>query len=322
MGLRGFGRLAFFVCIPIALVVGCAAPETLTATGPVRLQAAASWMARNARSQDLLYVSSGSDVVVYSFPKLEFEGTLGGFIEPWGLCSDEAGDVFITDPARDTIDEYAHGGTEPIWTLPLTKKGVGLIDCAVDPTTGNLAVTSSGALGLTPGNVTVYPGARGPGVIYTDPNLESYGYCDYDGKGNLFIDAVDNQDNFAIDELAHGGGTLTPLILNYMPGEWPAGIQWTGKYLAVGQQLRPTIFHYTISGNRATTTGNTVLSSSYYIHQFLVVGKQIIVPNRYYHGYAEETNLQFYHFPAGGEPFNTIVPNQGLAEGVALSKAP
>jgi hypothetical protein len=53
--------------------------------------------------------------------------------------------VFITDTSTSQILEFAHGGTTPINTL--SDYDYQPVSCAVDPKSGNLAVTSGG-LGL------------------------------------------------------------------------------------------------------------------------------------------------------------------------------
>ena len=101
------------------------------------------WMLPAAKSMDLLYVSNDDELLVFSYPKGKLVGEItvpsGDFA---GLCSDSAGDVFVTSVGSHSasyILEYAHGGTEPITTLsdPAWANG-----CAVDPTTGNVAVTN------------------------------------------------------------------------------------------------------------------------------------------------------------------------------------
>src|ERR1700734_631611 len=103
-----------------------------------------SWMASDADTLDLLYVSSSKDgsVYVYSYP----QGALQGWLlkrHASGLCSDRDGDVFV--PEGNEVLEYPHGGTQPLAILHNALGGV-LQFCAVDPSTGNLAV-SAGAPG-------------------------------------------------------------------------------------------------------------------------------------------------------------------------------
>src|SRR6202042_651602 len=98
-----------------------------------------SWMKPGTSGGDLVYISSYANAVyVYSYPAGPLVGTLTGFNNPIGLCSDAKGNVWVTNASGGNIVEYAHGGTSPIATLQ--DSGQTPEDCAVDPTTGNLAV--------------------------------------------------------------------------------------------------------------------------------------------------------------------------------------
>src|SRR5580692_2300582 len=79
---------------------------------PCRPNKEASWMSP-AAAGPLLYVSDigAEDVDVFSYPGGKQVGTLTGFSEPAGLCTDRKGDVFVVDSGNDRILEYAHGGT-------------------------------------------------------------------------------------------------------------------------------------------------------------------------------------------------------------------
>src|SRR6202041_1378919 len=87
-------------------------------------------------NQDLLYISdAGSNhVSVYALPGRKLMQTLPGFDEPQGECSDEAGNVFITNTQKSEILEYAHGGTKPMHRLKVG--GYYPVACAVDGTSG------------------------------------------------------------------------------------------------------------------------------------------------------------------------------------------
>lgn len=115
-----------------------------------------SWMANDADTLDLLYVSSAKDggVYAYSYP----QGALKGWLldrRAGGLCSDRDGDVFV--PEGGQILEYNHGGTQPLAVLHNPLGGAPQF-CAVDPSTGNLALSAG-----TPGKsgIAIYTNAQG-----------------------------------------------------------------------------------------------------------------------------------------------------------------
>src|SRR5579871_5251079 len=91
-----------------------------------------SWMLPGAKTQSLLYVSNqgNGSVTAYTYVNgggLVLVGTLTGFSKPTGMCTDNAGNVWIPDYGTRLISEYAHGGTTPIFTI---KEHIGLpFDC-------------------------------------------------------------------------------------------------------------------------------------------------------------------------------------------------
>ena len=140
----------------------------------------APWMQSLANGGDLLYVSDNGtgNVYVFLYPSGVLSGTLTGLGGPVGECVDRAGDVWIGTQTPPEMIEYSHGGTTPIATLN-DNTGVP-VGCAVDPTTGNLAVGNSD-------NVAIYTNARG-NPTYTDSDLGSFTNCTYDKTGDLFVD--------------------------------------------------------------------------------------------------------------------------------------
>src|SRR5580704_9380706 len=137
MKLAEFGGYALSICAA-ALLAGCGGSQPpIGALGAMPSRPATI---SGGSSSALLYISSPSNGNVYflTYPKGKLVGTLTGFQEPFGLCSDTAGNVFIPDSEAGDVVEYAHGGTSPIVTL----NDVGYLpaDCSVDPLTGNLAV--------------------------------------------------------------------------------------------------------------------------------------------------------------------------------------
>ena len=107
-----------------------------------------SWMAPGVTGP-LLYVSNPlkDDVLVFSYPKAKLVGTLSGtadFNGPDQICPDTKGDIWVVNNTPwkgPTLVEFKHGGTSPIASLQDLGRQYA-VDCAVDPTTGDLAVTN------------------------------------------------------------------------------------------------------------------------------------------------------------------------------------
>jgi DNA-binding beta-propeller fold protein YncE len=159
-------RLSIVGFVAIAAFAGCGAPQV--STTPFVQQntrisrdgaRARSWMLPEAKSEDLAYVANVYTITAYSYPKGKLVGTLNNFYVPYGECVDAKGDVYITDSRFGKIYEYAHGGTKPIKTLK--DPSYQPYGCAVDPTTGDLAVANYSDSSGHQGNVYVYRNAKG-----------------------------------------------------------------------------------------------------------------------------------------------------------------
>src|SRR5580700_4427081 len=192
MKLSDFSRYAFGICTTGAMLVGCGgsqppigAPGAMPRSSAIATHAAhrTSWMLPEAKSEDLLYVSDTflGDVFVFSYQKHNQVGDLTG-LNAAGLCVDAKSNIFVTNTYPKQVLEYAHGGTQPIRILENAGNAPGA--CSVDPTTGNLAVSSFKG----PDLLLVYKRARGTPKVYTDPDMAYMFFCAYDDKGNLFLD--------------------------------------------------------------------------------------------------------------------------------------
>jgi hypothetical protein len=275
-----------------------------------------SWMAPDAKKDDLLYISDGStyDVYVYSYPSGKLVGTLTGFTEPTGECVDKTGDVFITTSTfygTGTIFEYAHGGTQPIATL--SDPDGNPRGCSVDPTTGNLAVTNF-ASASGGGSVSVYTDAEGTPSAYTDSAIYTYFFCGYDREGNLFIDGRSYGGATQFAELPDGQETFTNISLNQSIG-YPGGVQWHGKYVAVGDQDVNVIYQFTISGGMGSKARSTLLTGAGDVVQFWIDGAKVVGPD------SQNSDVGFWKYPAGGTATKIITEDLSDPYGAVVSKA-
>ena len=143
-------------------VPGAMPPSHATAEGAAHGK---SWMLSEAKNQDLLYISSPlrSEVDVFTFPQAILVERLKNLSVASGLCSDKAGNVWVVTQDTSgvgTLIEFAHGSKSPITTLSIP--GSRPSGCAVDPSTGDLAV------GHSNNEVSVYPNAQGTPATYSD----------------------------------------------------------------------------------------------------------------------------------------------------------
>jgi hypothetical protein len=333
MSISRLGRRALGACAAIALLAGCgtATPmnvsrTALPATQRDDLQPGiqdhhSSWMAPGIKNQDLLYVANTFGVSVYAYPGGKFEGRLGGFRASSGECVDAKGDVFVTNELGGTIVEYAHGGTNPTETLQAAAEHP--LGCAVDPTTGNLAVTTFGAGGNgSGGNLAIYSHAKSVPTTYTDPNVLRYYLCGYDDKGNLYVDGISpGRGSFELAELPKGSSTFTNISLNQNIS-LPGGVQWHENSLAVADQNASVIYQFAISGSTGTEIHATPLGSpAFDVFQFYIDGATVIAPNAYSVGSKTSWDVLYYRYPAGGAPTRTITNVIHAPRGVVVSKA-
>jgi DNA-binding beta-propeller fold protein YncE len=303
-------------------------PSTPQATG-FQTQAMPSGGAEKATSGDLLYVSdTGSEAVYfYSYPALEKVGQLTGIGTPDGLCTDRAGNVFVTNMPPSggaNILEYAHGGTTPIQTL--NDPGKVPSGCAVSPATGDLAVTNfcarigdCGADRRTHGNILIYPRAKGTPQAYRFPHIRWFDYCSYDTAGNLFADGSGKKEQFFyLVELPKGSRNLKPITvyLSSSAIEYPGGVQWDGKYLAIGnaqgENLTPSV--YRLNASTWKLASKITLNKSQDVSSFFIDGKTLIAPN-----WGKQGQVLFYSYPKGVRSAKAI---DGLKDPVSVVVSP
>ena len=143
-----------------------------------------------AKGKSLLFVTNettlGSVYVnVLSMPDLIIQGRAGGFKSAEGACADRNGQIWVADVEAGIITRWSR-------TLQMT----GELDdnygypwsCAVDPTTGNLAVANIAGLSSDPGNVVIYAHARGSGKPIRNPKQFMYQWLGYDTSGHIWVD--------------------------------------------------------------------------------------------------------------------------------------
>lgn len=256
---------------------------------------------RSAAGNELLFVSDTitSEVYVYSYPQGKLAYTLSGFTDPAGECAASNGDVFITNTGANNILEFAPNSQYPLEELK--DPGYFPVGCSVDPATGNLAVTNFSPSSSTLGDVVIYKHAKGrPTGHYTDPNLAQPSLCGYDDAGNLFVDGQGASSGaFAFAELPKGGNKLKDITLDQQI-TFGGGVQWDGKYVAVGDQSNNTIYRFTISGRSGTKAGKTVLRGATQIFQFWIQGSKVVGADAY------GGDVGRWQYPAGGRPVKVI----------------
>ncbi|HEY1883252.1 MAG TPA: hypothetical protein VGG51_09475 [Candidatus Cybelea sp.] len=305
----GLLRGSFCACAILTVAAGCSGSQTQTgALVPAESGAAAtqlsrlgvgSSMAPDVASSDLLYVADSKDdsVRVYSFPAGKPQGRLAG-VRADALCSGRDGDVVA--PARSEVLRYAHGGTRPIGELHSPFSSAQQF-CAIDPATGDVAVSGSSA---TQSGVAIFARAKGPATIYAAPRNGGYVSLAYDNDGDLFA-----QTNAGIlVELARNAKRFRAVDWGGAQPPHAGAIQWDGKYLAIASDA--TILRYAVSGYRASPAGRVALES--------VVGR----PFEIYNGkiaVPDARGVALFGYPSGGSPVS-LIKDVGNVGAVTLSR--
>jgi hypothetical protein len=316
-------RYVFSVCLSLILVAGCSGSQLQTSpfipsqpgVTPAQAESGAedaraesgaegSWMASDAKRQDLVYVAHATDgrIDAYSYPAGKLKGRLLD-VDADGLCSSKNGNVFV--PEGNEIREYAHGGARPVAVLrdPL---GAAFQFCAVDPVTGSLAVSG----GAHPeSGVAIYADAKGNPRLYKGGGVDGgFWSCTYDDDGNLFVEGITARlGAVRLVELPKGGARLRSVTWSGIRPRHLGSIQWDGEYLAVqsatsGSAATP-VLRYIVSSRRATLAGRTTLKDAGSPLQFWIHADDVVVPNQ---GPDGSAGVLFYGYPAGGKPTRII----------------
>jgi hypothetical protein len=310
MATLAFGRCALTISAAF-LFAGCggSAHGAIPAAPPLNVQREGAL--RNTPDRPLLYASSTSDVYVLAYPKLKPIEQLTDFgqqIQPQGLCTDRAGDVFVTGLLQGSykssvIYEFAHGASTPIAALDDNGWAA---SCDVDPVTGDLAVANWGyspksSQGV--GTVAIYAHATGTPTYYDGSPHSLFGYCAYDAYGNLYVALYDNgpfHSGKELLELAAGSASFgAPIKLSN--GGQISSVQRDGATLAVSSPSRGAsatyIYRVKIRGSVAKIVSTTTLTlpnhhPSY--TQFWIAGAHIVGIGNNHQG------IDLWPYPRGG----------------------
>ena len=299
-------RHALVSWVTAAMLAGCGGSQPLVgapdappqaSTGAAQVEHDGSWMLPEAKSQDLLYVTNYSHVLVFTYPQGKLVGDLKSFFSSVGECVDSKGDVFVTDDNPSVIYEYAHGGTKRIASFPTRKAGAR--GCAISPTTGDLAISGFSSY------VEIYKRAQGQPVAIHDKDMWYGGFDTYDDKGNLFFLGLRSpKGRPRLSELPSGAGefvTITPDAPVYDEG----GIEWDNGYLTAaswvpfeGDNRKVAIIRFQVTGTKAHKVSDILLDKpAHIVLQYFIDGNTLVVPNLE----AQGSNVLLYRYPVGGQ---------------------
>jgi hypothetical protein len=309
-------RFALYMLVGI-LVAGCdAQPQRLVANlPPTELGVLANSRAPAERSHargTFLYLSflGVPYVQIASYPGGKPSGRLKGFDSPGGMCTDDKGNLFVTDYGAQSVVEFSRGHRSPTATLSVS--GYVPVACAVDGKTGTVAVANQEASSGGPGNVAIFTQGKEPPTFFADRLIDNYASCTYDNKGNLFV-VSGAPEGPAFAELQKGESKFTNLKL---PFDAPVYAYWDGTYVAVGSApdgRDSEIYRLLVSGKKVTVQGAVPLDDGSHrvdLRSFWI-GNRIVVA-------ASQSRVGFWSYPAGENPVKVLTYRKPL-EGVAVA---
>jgi hypothetical protein len=295
------GRFALSTSVAAALLAGCGGPQPpIGAPGAMTQSRSLDGIPQHRR--DLLYVSSDGTTNVYTYPHGKLVSGLGG--STGVICSNVAGDVFLSQVNVDVIDEFPHGRSTPTAQLsdPLSSPQ----GCATDRTSGKLALVSSAGEGVA----IFRPGKRHhwrlPKVYSMGLNLYS---CGYDASGDLFVDGGQSK-AVVLAELPKGASKFKNIALDSKLTT-PGTVQWDGQYLAVGDEENTLIRRFSIQGSTGTEVGSVTLSGPSSLEQFWIQGAIVVGADW------SNSSVGFWKYPNGGSEIKTLSMNEPLGATVS-----
>lgn len=284
-----------------------------------------SWMLPEAKNEDLIYTSDMNrhKVFVLALMSGKLVGTLSFSKTPWGLCSDRAGDVFVTRDSEQlgmhgVVAEFAHGSATPIAKVRVPFAASA---CAIDPASGDLAVSGGGESSLTFA-VFAPPFERGPvTTIEMDGSYDPQTYLTYDDKSNLFF-VVPSRYGWLFYKVSHISGK--PVVLQDLSGgaDWSAAGRY-GNSLVFANSVSDTIERIRVKGESGRVLHQTVLQGSdlnFGDEQFCVDGRTVAAPYHYDDGHGDAVVV--WDYPSGKQ----LAAYHGFGEqflvGITISRAP
>ena len=194
-------------------------------TGDVHPDHQKSWISPDVvNTKRVLFVSDAgtNDVYMFGLPDMKLEGTLTGFNQPQGECSDKHGHVYIANTKSSQVLEYSHTGT----LLNTYADTYGYpMGCAINPINGNLAVTNlKGFTGA--GQVLIYASPTAVPTVLSNPSQHYYYFDGYSPYGELFVDGKNSKGAYMVSDCGASGPTCSTIKLRFGRIHSPGAVQF------------------------------------------------------------------------------------------------
>jgi hypothetical protein len=282
-------------------------PRNVTGTHPIKPDCC-------AYAKTLFVSDPGTnEVQMYDFPSNAYIGELSPppsnvFAEPQGLCSDNKGDVYVTNTGTESIFEFSHDGT---YLQALNDFGWYPVACSFDRSTGNLAVSNIETTSDSAGSIAIYTHASGLPSIVSGPGVQRFYFLAYAGKtGVLYFDGESASYTTVFGSLKNGKVKL--ITISGATVQFPGTVAWSAQTqsMNIGDQDGAVLYQISPTG---VITGSTPLTGSSDIVQGTIKGPRFIGTD------AGNADVKIFAYPAGGSPQSTIT---GLSEPVGSAVSP
>jgi hypothetical protein len=300
------------MAIASPLCAGCAILTACAPTGIAPRTPTAFTEAGNATAA-LLYLSDWrtNQVFVYDYSTHSAAGRLTGLRRPSGECVDAAHHVWIAELLGSRVVEYAHGGATPIAHLQTAGYPIG---CAVDPTTGNLAVANFYRKSAS-GTIQVWAKAAGAPKTFAPTKLYYLWPPAYDNNGNLFAEGRYLDGTTGVTELARAATELRSVTLRGAAIHFAGGAFWDGTHVGLTDQSSANggttvLYRMHFDGAVGSVVGRTHLADTCDHGQTDVAapfvfgqgaGTRVIGGNL-----SCARRVDYWSYPAGGDPHSSL----------------
>ncbi|HZV76671.1 MAG TPA: hypothetical protein VFF63_02790 [Candidatus Babeliales bacterium] len=298
----------------------------------VRRDLRKSWISPDVKNAPRLLFASdaGTDEVdIFTLPDLNLKGTITGFSEPQGECSNNNGYIWVANTGTEQLLEYSRTGL----LLNTINDAYGYpVGCAVNPTNNDVAVFNIFDISGQ-GGAYVYSCPSCTPTVLTIPGFYYYYFGGYDPAGDLFVSGRNASGDFALGEVPNGSTSGYVITITGGTIYFPGFIQWykPGDYIVSADQLcgdteSSCVYWIKISGKNGTIIGQTYLENPEggqicdLVQGVLnPVGEKNLVGGDYDYCSSGPSSENRWLYPAGGIPTNSVEDGLVTPIGTAIS---
>ncbi len=303
MNSLGPSRYALTMGVVAALLAGCGGSQPpVGASGALPLLRDLP-----AGGDQVQYVSADPGIAEFDYPKSDSQihyRHLGH--KSYAECSKGSHTFWVVEENSHQVVEFAASRkkiAQPIKTLAVpvgSSPYAAPWDCAVDPTTGNLAVSVADT-----SSVVIFANGSGSGQTISD-TMGGTGWSAYDAQGNLFVQGFKNHKP-ALVELPKGQTEFQeislPSTITTLSTLGCCTIRWDGTYLAWLNTDGFIVYRLNINGNQAYIEDTVTLSKGSLCAWFGIWAEAGL----FFCG-TEGKYVNVYDYPAGGSPIAMLGP--------------